>query len=96
MLIADIHHVSLNVSDVSRAAAMLEGFESGAPGWIVGNFCTLLCDDWTIWIDALFNQWLNDGSNDVFGNPINYLSQSDTFAVSPFINLCKYLLRRYL
>lgn len=73
-------------ADVNRSSPIVEGFESGAPGWTIGSSCPLGCDDWSIWLDAIGNRWATDGSA-VFGVPVDYFSFTDSWMTSPRVQL---------
>jgi hypothetical protein len=70
-------------ADITRQTLFSENFESGAPGWIVGdNFGNLSSDTWLI--DVLSgNHYLTDHSSP----DTNYLANADTWVRSPLIDL---------
>jgi subtilisin family serine protease len=72
-------------ASVLRSTTYFESFNTGAPGWTVGEYC-LVCYRWSFFTDAFFNVWLGD-SQDVFAFPVNYLPNTDAWAQSPWITL---------
>jgi subtilisin family serine protease len=75
------------VADVNRTFPLVESFEGTAPGWTVGHSCPYGCPDWTFFVDALFNSWASDGSEDPLGYPVNYLPWTDSWLDSPAVPL---------
>ncbi len=70
-------------ADLTRETIFFENFENGAPGWTVGQ--ELFNQSPNSWFIDTFNgnSYLDDGSGAFF----QYANNTDTYAVSPFINL---------
>jgi len=75
------------VADVRRGFPLVENFEGFATGWTVGDACSLGCPSWGFFIDALFNSWISDGSENSFGSPVSYLSWTDSWLNTPVVSL---------
>jgi subtilisin family serine protease len=75
------------VADVRRGFPLLENFEGLAPGWTVGDACSFGCPSWGFFVDALFNSWVSDGSENAFGSPVSYLPWTDSWLDSPVVSL---------
>jgi subtilisin family serine protease len=75
------------VADAHRTFPLVESFEGTAPGWTVGQSCPFGCPNWIFFVDAFFNSWVSDGSEDLFGFPLDYLPWTDSWLDSPAVPL---------
>ena len=75
-------------ADVSRSRVFFEDFEGFTPGWTNGqvfeNRSTIV---WRTWRDAFGNAWLTDSDANVIGGQLDYGPNTNTYAVSPIIDL---------
>ena len=71
---------------VSRKLWYLEDFSYGSQ-WTTGRTINDYSGmGWSFHTDSLGNRWATD-SNDLYGNPIYYYSNSDTYTMSPLITM---------
>lgn len=74
-------------ADVSHFATYSESFETGAPGWTVGqNPGSSSTLDWSLYLDGLGRTWITDSVGN-FGGVFDYLPNTDSWVKSPVITV---------